>query len=187
MHWAGLIDSSFTKNLHLWSAATWHTAVFVWYLAASNMVGVDYFLLVPRYWEGFKLFYFPRSSHFSSGPLTSMRWILMVNRRTADGWGGERADSLIMEAAASPSPLFNAVGSCHHDLHDVITSITLMRVTKGFAVRDSETEKGQGTLGIFLHREQLWSHEGVESVLHNFRKRGLTPLFGENRTCCHSF
>lgn len=48
----------------------------------------------------------------------------MVNGRTVGEWGGERADSLIMEAAAaaaSLSPLFNAVDSCHHDLHDVIT------------------------------------------------------------------
>lgn len=43
--------------------------------------------------------------------------------RTVGEWGGERADSLIMEAAAaaSLSPLLNAADSCHHDLHDVIT------------------------------------------------------------------
>lgn len=35
---------------------------------------------------------------------------------------GERADSLIMEAAASLFLLFfNAADSCHRDLHDVIT------------------------------------------------------------------
>lgn len=38
-------------------------------------------------------------------------------------WGGEGADSLIMEAAAAAclSPIPNAADSCHHDLHDVIT------------------------------------------------------------------
>lgn len=28
----------------------------------------------------------------------------------------------------------SAVGSCHHDLHDVITFVTLIWATKGFAV-----------------------------------------------------
>lgn len=51
-----------------------------------------------------------------------------------------------MEAVASLSPLFNAVGSCHHDLHDVITSVTLIWATEGFAARDTD-RKGVGDLG----------------------------------------
>lgn len=52
-----------------------------------------------------------------------------------------------MEAAASLSPLLNAVGSCHHNLHDVITSITPIWATEGFAERDRE---GAGDLGDLL-------------------------------------
>lgn len=36
------------------------------------------------------------------------------------------------------------MGGCHHDLHDVITSITLIWATEGLAGRDRETEKGRG-------------------------------------------
>lgn len=67
------------------------------------MVEIDLLLLAPGEWEGFKLFYLPWSSHFPSGPLTSMAQILMVSRQIEDEWGGERADNLIMEAVASLS------------------------------------------------------------------------------------
>lgn len=58
----------------------------------------------------------------------------------------ESADSLIMEAAASLSPLFNAVGSCHHDLHDVITFVTLIWAAEAFAV-GNRGRKEVGDLG----------------------------------------
>lgn len=58
----------------------------------------------------------------------------------------ESADSLIMETAASLSPLFNTVGSCHHDLHDVITFVTLIWATEGFAV-GNRGRKEVGDLG----------------------------------------
>lgn len=58
----------------------------------------------------------------------------------------ESADSLIMETAASLSLLLSAVGSCHHDLHDVITFVTLIWATEGFAV-GNRGRKEVGDLG----------------------------------------
>lgn len=43
------------------------------------------------------------------------------------------------------------MGGCHHDLHDVITSITLIWATKGLAGRDRKTVKGwEGSGGVGL-------------------------------------
>lgn len=74
----------------------------------------------------------------------------MSDWQIEEEWGSVRVDILIMEAGASVSPCFSAAGTSCHDLHEVFTSVTMIRSHQGLRTYGQRRHGGKGLEGMTI-------------------------------------
>lgn len=92
----------------------------------------------------------------------------MSDWQIEEEWGSERVDILIMEAGVSVSPCFSAAGTSCHDLHEVITSVAMIRYHQGlrsYGQRRHEREgRGGGCWGNDDKVMKWWKEQLKETL-----------------------